>query len=331
MGVTGTKGIVAGSGQVLTVPGADDLAPIVVAASDGTPRLPTGAATRLVQSGEPQRLELPPPLADGPMPRSVPYTAPHDLRARIAQALGVLEGRPTQWARDPHVVAALTYSDRFIGPAGRVAGSPLDRDAERGDIDKITIRAVVQAMGTRRGELRVAFFEAMRAAYNAQARDMPAAAVLPLRTFDYGQGFAHPDAIDLYVHREGDTANPIVSTSGGIVIMAEDGWSTDNRFATSSLRGGNTVTVYDPVRNEVHRYAHLQQVDARPLQVVRPGERLGLVGSTGSDSARGGGASERGHGRHLHYEIRYFPNGLAAESRSYLTEELRKRLGPEPR
>ncbi len=248
------------------------------------------------------------------------YTAPASLDARVAKAVSMLQAPPATWVSDPHVIMALTYSDAFIGAPGHVAGSRLDSEAKKGYPDKVTIRAVVDAMGEKRPDYRVRFFTAMDKLL--AAHQLADATIKPLDHFDPGDPRQpnHPDAIDLFVTREADPANPVRSMRPGVVISAEQGWSKDTPAATSSALGGNVVTIYDSKRRETYRYAHLSVVNVRPGEVVPAGTAIALVGSTGE------GASQHGHGKHLHFEIRTFPLGMSSQATSVLDKELRVRI-----
>lgn len=77
------------------------------------------------------------------------------------------------------------------------------------------------------------------------------------------------------------TGTPAVAAASGVVLAAE--------FHPAF---GNMVDV-DHGDGLLSRYAHLDRVDIKPGQMVRRGERIGLVGSTG-----------RSTGSHLHFEVR---------------------------
>jgi len=109
-------------------------------------------------------------------------------------------------------------------------------------------------------------------------------------------GAVHPSAIDLFV----EEGSPVVSATRGLVIVAENGWEPEAWFATSSVRGGNCVIVFDPDASRFLRYAHLAETFPRPGSFVQAGEKIGLVGHTGFN------ANRKGHGRHLHFEINEF-------------------------
>ncbi len=74
---------------------------------------------------------------------------------------------------------------------------------------------------------------------------------------------------------------PVVAAASGVVLAAEFHYAF-----------GNMVDI-DHGDGLISRYAHLQQIDIKAGQMVRRGERIGLLGSTG-----------RSTGSHLHFEVR---------------------------
>ena len=108
-----------------------------------------------------------------------------------------------------------------------------------------------------------------------------------------GINATHPDAFDLFT----DEGAPVYSIKGGIVVLVENGWNKEDKFSTSSMRGGNTVIVFDPQAESFYRYAHLQETLVQAGTILPSGTRIGIVGHTGVS------ASQPGHGGHLHLEI----------------------------
>jgi murein DD-endopeptidase MepM/ murein hydrolase activator NlpD len=109
----------------------------------------------------------------------------------------------------------------------------------------------------------------------------------------------HQDAIDLFAP-EGST---VYAVSRGIVILAENGWSADDPFSTSSRKGGNTVIVFAPDQDRFYRFCHLSAVLVSPGGLVAAGKAVGRVGHSGLNASRGG------HGRHLHFEMNEYADG----------------------
>jgi len=138
---------------------------------------------------------------------------------------------------------------------------------------------------------------------------------LPLKKFNFGRGKNHEIAIDLFA----DELSPVYSTGSGLVIIADNGWHPNNELSSSSIRGGNTVIVFNYLTKEFFRYAHLNKVAVSPGELVMEGESLGTVGHTGKN------ASRPGHGQHLHFEIRKYLSDKNT-NRPLLVNDLRKRL-----
>jgi len=80
-----------------------------------------------------------------------------------------------------------------------------------------------------------------------------------------------------------NTGVPIKTPAGGKVLMAEE-----------LIGSGNSVVV-DHGLGIVSVYFHMSSIKAKPGQVVRPGDTLGLVGSTGFST-----------GPHLHWGVYVF-------------------------
>ncbi len=88
---------------------------------------------------------------------------------------------------------------------------------------------------------------------------------------------------------------PVIATADGVVTIS--GW----------LRGYGQVVYIDHGNGLQTRYGHLSRLDVTVGQVIKRGQQLGLVGSTG-----------RSTGPHLHYEVRV--DGQATNPVPYLPE-----------
>lgn len=86
---------------------------------------------------------------------------------------------------------------------------------------------------------------------------------------------------------------PIAAAAGGVVIAAEWHHSFGNMIEID--HGGDIVT----------RYAHCATMSVKPGEIVRRGQKIGEVGSTG-----------RSTGAHLHFEVRY--RGVAQDPAKFL-------------
>jgi murein DD-endopeptidase MepM/ murein hydrolase activator NlpD len=89
------------------------------------------------------------------------------------------------------------------------------------------------------------------------------------------------------------TGTPVNATADGVVVIA--GW----------VRGYGNGIYIDHGNGISTRYGHLSRIDVAVGQVIKRGEHLGLVGSTG-----------RSTGPHLHYEVRI--NGQPVSPLPYL-------------
>ncbi len=94
---------------------------------------------------------------------------------------------------------------------------------------------------------------------------------------------SHP-AHDLFI-RDGNQDNlddrlcqpvDLLSFSGGVVLATDTTWQPG-----SELRGGKYIWVYDPCLNGLFYYAHNNQVNVLPGQLVKAGQKLGEIGRTG--------------------------------------------------
>jgi murein DD-endopeptidase MepM/ murein hydrolase activator NlpD len=89
------------------------------------------------------------------------------------------------------------------------------------------------------------------------------------------------------------TGTPVNATADGVVVIA--GW----------VRGYGNGIYIDHGNGISTRYGHLSRIDVVVGQIIKQGQHLGLVGSTG-----------RSTGPHLHYEVRI--NGEATNPLNYL-------------
>ena len=145
-------------------------------------------------------------------------------------------------------------------------------------------------------------------------RKISTSEILPLKKFTFGQGENHNNAIDLFT----DESSLVYSTDSGFVLVAENGWHPNDELSSSSIKGGNTVIIFNYLKKEFYRYAHLSKVMVSPGELIMEGESLGTVGHTGN-------ASRKGHGNHLHFEIHQYLNDKNT-NQAVLVGDLRKRL-----
>ena len=113
---------------------------------------------------------------------------------------------------------------------------------------------------------------------------------LPVKNAILGSAYGHrSDPIaGLRAMHEGidfnaETGTPVVAAADGVIVSA----SYHNEF-------GNLIDV-DHGGGLLSRYAHLSRLDVKAGQIVKRGDLIGAVGSTG-----------RSTGAHLHFEVRMF-------------------------
>ncbi len=110
--------------------------------------------------------------------------------------------------------------------------------------------------------------------------------------FDYFQGgnsHGHP-AHDIFILDsdsniiEDATGNKVDASAmvSGVIINIKNDW-----IPSDMGRGGNFVKLFDPVSEAIFYYSHLDSVSVSPGQIVRAGEKIGVVGRTGRKAFRG--------------------------------------------
>ncbi|MBI1282294.1 MAG: peptidoglycan DD-metalloendopeptidase family protein [Anaerolineaceae bacterium] len=115
------------------------------------------------------------------------------------------------------------------------------------------------------------------------------------RTYPYGST-AGGLQIHLGVDLENPTGTNIIAAADGVVYYAGD--DTGTQFGPTNTYYGNLVVIQHafnaPDGKPVFSlYGHMQRVDVQTGQVVKKGDSLGIVGSTGV-----------AFGPHLHFEVR---------------------------
>lgn len=184
---------------------------------------------------------------------------------------------------EPYLVAALYYSRDYYRMLAY--GESSDEPAAR------ILVEIDDLLDQEARKKYVTILEHMLAGSKLKDEDK----VRPLSNFTFGKGINHKDAIDLFA-KEGAEVRSI---TGGITVLAENGWNLKNPFSTVSPRGGNTVIICDEESQNFYRYCHLEKSTVKAGEVLRPGQQIGLVGHTGVR------ASQMGHGEHLHLEMNH--------------------------
>lgn len=105
--------------------------------------------------------------------------------------------------------------------------------------------------------------------------------------------FTGKNALHQGVDLTAPEGTPIMAAAGGIVV-----------FAGNHPRYGNMVEI-DHGNDFVTRYGHASKLLVKEGQIVRRGQEIARVGSTG-----------RSTGSHLHFEVRY--KGIAQDPRQFL-------------
>jgi murein DD-endopeptidase MepM/ murein hydrolase activator NlpD len=178
---------------------------------------------------------------------------------------------------------------------GLLAEFPVD--SQTADPDRRIVGRISRAIGPKQKAL---FLSLLHAVWDGADPPGPKREVFPLAKSRIATGKrTHQDAIDLFT-AEG---SPVYAYTRGIVVLAENGWSEDDAFSTSSRKGGNTVIVFAPDRDRFYRFCHLSTVRVSPGDLVAAGDQVGRVGHTGLNASRGG------HGRHLHFEMNEYVDG----------------------
>lgn len=227
----------------------------------------------------------------GPASLEVPPSPEVDARVadEVARARRILEALTASNALEsPYLVSAFYYHEGFLNdfPAERSTAAP-----ER--------RIIGQISNLLTPDTKVRFLRLLHERWSHTGTPGPKQYVEPVAYRAMSGRRSHRYAVDLFAP-EGAAVS---AASRGLVVLADKDWSPDNLFSTSSRKGGNAVILFDPDRDRLYRYCHLNAVNVSAGDVVAAGERLGTVGHTGLN------ASHAGHGMHLHFETNEDING----------------------
>lgn len=205
----------------------------------------------------------------------------------MATRLGELQGRLLQLDTLGNRVSDLAGIKRKLpaeseakpGQGGPFLPAPMSASELQQEIERLA-----SAVEQRAEEL--AFMEFHLLEKRIEERLMPT--TLPVRNAVIGSGFGYRndpfaglrsrhDGLDF----SAPSGTPVVAAADGVVLTA----AYHPEF-------GNMIDV-DHGDGLLSRYAHLSKMDVAESQIVRRGERIGAVGSTGRSS-----------GPHLHFEVR---------------------------
>ena len=184
-------------------------------------------------------------------------------------------------------------SKPVAGQGGAFVPAPPGADELQREIDRLS-----REVDLRSDELAV--LESRFLEKRVKERLMPT--TLPVKEAFLGSPFGHRSdpivgqrAMHEGIDFNAETGTPVVAAADGVVLSA--GWQSDF---------GNMIEV-DHGDGLTTRYAHLSRMNAKAGSLVKRGERIGAVGSTG-----------RSTGSHLHFEVRML--GVAQNPASFLKQ-----------
>jgi len=195
----------------------------------------------------------------------------------------------------PFLVYALYYHDSLLDTF------PKDKT----DADP-TSRVIAQILTGLEPNWKARYISFLRQAFDSDVEQLSSDCVLPV---PMAKGTAprrrrrratHQNALDLFAPE----GTPVRSMTRGVVLLADSAWMEGDPISSASDRGGNAVIVFDPTASRFYRYCHLSAVTVEAGGLVKPGQTIGLVGHTGRNAA------QPGHGRHLHFEVNEYNDGV---------------------
>lgn len=188
---------------------------------------------------------------------------------------------------------ALPANKPAAGQGGAFVPAPLGADELQREIDLLS-----REVDARTDELAV--LESRFLEKRVKERLLPT--TLPVKEAFLGSPFGHRSdpivgqrAMHEGIDFNAESGTPVVAAADGVVLSA--GWQSDF---------GNLIEV-DHGDGLTTRYAHLSRMNAKAGSLVKRGERIGAVGSTG-----------RSTGSHLHFEVRML--GVAQNPASFLKQ-----------
>jgi len=216
----------------------------------------------------------------------------------MATRLGELQGK---------VLQLDSLGQRVSGLAGDKPAKPLDKGGQGGPFlpESMTagelqqeIERLATSIDDRAEELAALEFRLLE----KKVKDRLLPTTLPVKNAHFGSPFgSRIDPIaGLRARHEGidfvaPVGTPIVAAADGVVVIAE-----------SHSEFGNMVDI-DHGDGLTSRYAHLSRLDVATGRLIKRGEAIGAVGSTG-----------RSTGPHLHFEVRM--QGIAQNPALFLKQ-----------
>jgi len=195
----------------------------------------------------------------------------------------------------PYLVSAMYYHD------GLYRSFPKDKAGE-----DPTARAVAHIVSALTPAQKARFIELLHLTYGATIGELPGDHVVPVPLAERNRSHRrrrrnpHQNAIDLFAGE----GTPVRSMARGVVLLADSEWQEGDPMSATADRGGNAVIVFDTTDDRFYRYCHLSAVTVETGGLVAPGQTIGLVGHTGRN------ATKPGHGRHLHFEVNEYRDGV---------------------
>lgn len=184
-------------------------------------------------------------------------------------------------------------SAKPAGQGGPLIAAPLSAEELQKEIDRLG-----QVVESKTDELTM--LESRLLEKRVKDRLLPT--TLPVKEAVIGSGFGHradPIAGVRAMHEgidfNAETGTPVVAAAAGVVVVAE-----------YHPEFGNMIDI-DHGEGLISRYAHLSRSQVKTGQLIRRGERIGDVGSTG-----------RSTGSHLHFEVRML--GVAQNPAHFLKQ-----------
>ena len=205
-----------------------------------------------------------------------------ELQARVLQLdslgdrLSSLAGIKRDVADKAKATDALAAKPSQGGP---FISAPLNYNDLQGEIDRLG-----RLVGSRTDEMAALEFSLLE----KRVRERLLPTTMPVKGAPLGSSFGYRSDpfVGVRAMHEGldfvaETGTPVVAAAAGVVLNAE-----------YHPEFGNMIDI-DHGDGLTSRYAHLSQLGVKPGQMVRRGERIGAVGTTG-----------RSTGAHLHFEVR---------------------------
>lgn len=132
--------------------------------------------------------------------------------------------------------------------------------------------------------------------------------------FDGNEHKGHPGH-DIFIQDKNQdelddvTGKPVevISVSSGIAVSVNPNWEP-----SSSIRGGNYIWIYEPIKSRYYYCAHLREIFVRVGQIVSKGDRLGTVGRTGAN------AYLKRSPTHLHFSVHQSVDGYPKAINPYI-------------